>query len=454
MAIRVSSRLNITDTPCRMPKPQQARAIAALVLARLLRERDNLSRLLPEYLPQLRDSRDRALVQELCFGVCRWYHALEFILNGLLEKKIRDRDSDLKALALIGLYQFIHLRVPPHAIVSATVDACKELGKSRSTGLMNALLRRFQREQDDWLKKLEVQPANIRYAMPDWLLQALQQDFPDRWEDICRGSNEHPPLFLRINPQKTTRDRYRDTLTEQGFRSENCRYSEECLKLVTPVDINELPGFHQGLVSVQDLAAQLCRPLLDLEARQRVLDACTAPGGKLAHILESGLPFADVVGVEKNGLRLLKVQETLERLQLHATLYCADARDTETWWDGKPFDRILLDAPCSASGVIRRHPDIKLLRRPDDINTVALLQSELLSALWTVLKRGGRLLYVTCSVLSRENDDRIQLFLENNRDAQSIPVDAAWGTATMHGRQLLPGEEGTDGFYYACLQKK
>ncbi|HKK15727.1 MAG TPA: 16S rRNA (cytosine(967)-C(5))-methyltransferase RsmB [Gammaproteobacteria bacterium] len=436
-----------------MPKQPQARAISAQVLARIMQEHVNLSRLLPEYLPQLPDARDRALAQELCFGVCRWYHALQFILDGLLDKKIRDKDADLKALALIGLYQFIYLRTPPHAVISATVDACPELGKPWASGLINALLRRFQREQEHWLKLLDEQAADIRYSIPGWLLQMLQQDFPGDWEDICRGNNEHPPQYLRINRQKTTRDNYRNALANMGIQAENCRYSDDCLYVTTAVDVNELPDFDKGHVSVQDLAAQLCRPLLDLEGQQRVLDACTAPGGKLAHILESGLPFAEVVALEKNKKRLVKVEETLARLQMKATLYCADACDRENWWDGKPFDRILLDAPCSASGVIRRHPDIKLLRQPGDINTVALLQSELLSALWPVLKRGGKMLYVTCSVFCRENDERIQIFLENNRDAQSIHIDAAWGTATVHGRQILPGQEAMDGFYYACLQK-
>lgn len=433
-------------------KPQ-ARAIAAQILARLLHERENLSLLLPEYLPRLPDSRDRALAQELCYGVCRWYYSLQYILNELLEKKIRDKDNDLKALALIGLYQFIYLRIPHHAVISATVDACSALDKPWSRRLLNALLRRFQREQPHWLQQLESQDAYIRYAMPAWLIQLLQQDYPDHWQDICAGSNTRPPLVLRINRLRTSCDDYSKILAGHNIHAEKCRYSEDCLYLATPVDIGELPGFKTGLITVQDLAAQLCRPLLDLRPRQRVLDACAAPGGKLSHILESGLPFAEVVAVEKNRMRLEKTGETLSRLQLKAIMKCADARDTAHWWDGKPFDRILLDAPCSASGVIRRHPDIKLLRRPDDINTVSLLQSELLSALWNVLKRDGKLLYVTCSVLRRENDDRIQLFLENHNDARCVPIDAGWGEATAHGRQVFPDQDGMDGFYYACLQK-
>lgn len=429
------------------------RAIAALVIQRLLGKQQTLSSILPEYLNRLVHKKDQALAQELCYGVMRWYFQLDFLLGILIDKNIKAKDTDIKALLLMGLYQFIYLRTPPHAVVSATVEACNELNKGWAKGLVNAVLRRYQRESEYLLKKVEAD-LSAQYSHPEWLLDILKNNYPDCWQDIVTANNSYPPMTLRVNPGQVARDTYLTMLNQAGITANQAPpWLPAGIVLDHPVAVDKLPEFMNGYVSVQDLAAQLTPGLLDLKPQLRVLDACAAPGGKLAHILESEPGLTEAVGIESDQFRFDRLQQTLDRLQLKARLIHADARETAAWWDGVEFDRILLDAPCSATGVIRRHPDIKVLRTQADIETVITVQRELLSALWPLLKTGGKLLYVTCSILDSENDQQIRDFLNKHTDARIIMIDADWGINTHHGRQILPGQNNMDGFYYACVQK-
>jgi 16S rRNA (cytosine967-C5)-methyltransferase len=435
-----------------MPSKISERAVAAKIICRVLTKNQTLKTLLPQYLEQFKEKKDRALVQELCYGVTRWYHQLDFILACLLDKKIKPKDVDIKALAMVGLYQFLYLRTPPHAVVAATVDACTDLGKPWAKNLVNALLRRYQREHGSISENMESR-FSAKYSHPEWLLHLIKRDYPQNWQEICNTNNSHPPMYIRINRLKTTRDKYMGLLSQAGIESRIIPHSLAGIKLGKPVEINQLPKFHDGHVSVQDYAAQLTAELIDLKCNQRLLDACAAPGGKLSHIMENAPKQVQVIAIDSDKLRLNKMQQALDRLQLRVKPVHADARNAECWWDGSQFDRILLDLPCSATGVIRRNPDIKLLRTPGDIENVLLLQKQLLASLWPLLKPEGKLLYVTCSVLKQENDQQINDFISCHDNAKPLPLNAPWGTATVFGRQIYPGQEDMDGFYYACLQK-
>ncbi|MEE9551830.1 MAG: 16S rRNA (cytosine(967)-C(5))-methyltransferase RsmB [Gammaproteobacteria bacterium] len=430
----------------------QARTLATQVLTEILTQGKSLPRLLPSFLEQLPSHRDQAFVQELCYGVLRWYHRLDFILQILLEKDLKPKDTDIKVLILLGLYQLEYLQTPQHAAVSATVEICDELHKSWAKKLVNALLRRYQRESEHLLCRAD-QNTSARYAHPPWIIDSLRKDFPDQWQTIINNNNCKPPMFLRVNSRQTNRSDYLTKLETANIKAEATTLNEAGIKLGKPVGVDHLPKFHEGHVSVQDLAAQLSFSLLDLKPGQRVLDACAAPGGKLAHILEQVPKLEKVVAVESDKNRFERLQQTLDRLQLAATIHNADVRSTDQWWDGIHFDRILLDAPCSASGIIRRHPDIKILKRPEDIKGSTQMQSELLAALWPLLKSGGKLLYATCSVLTAENDKQINTFTTKHQDAKPIINHTAWGQVTTFGRQILPGDNDMDGFYYASLEK-
>jgi 16S rRNA (cytosine967-C5)-methyltransferase len=430
----------------------QARAIAALALTEIFTRRLSLSVILPDYLNKASINKDRPFIQELCYGVLRWYYQLDFVLQTMLEKDLKSKDTDIKILILLGLYQLKFLRTPPHAAVSATVEACVDLNKQWAKKLVNALLRRYQEDQYQ-IEKLFETDLQAKYAHPLWLIKSLQEEYPDQWDIILQENNSHPPMYLRVNTKLTTRADYMIELKKMNILATETPLIESGIKLSRAMDVEQLPHFNDGHVSVQDLAAQLSFPLLYIQPGQKVLDACAAPGGKLAHILEQAPESAEVVAVEQDKKRYARMQQTLGRTQLQATLLCNDAQATDQWWDGKQFDRILLDAPCSATGVIRRHPDIKILRQAKNIAISTQIQSNLLSALWPLLVRGGKLLYVTCSILSTENDQCIKTFIENHRDAKPTKIQAIWGHATEFGQQILPGEHDMDGFYYACLEK-
>lgn len=427
------------------------RLAAAKALAAVLSGKASLNSSLPTQLDKVED-RDRGFTQDLAFGTARWQPRLSALAATLLQKPFKAADADVEALLLVGLYQLLYTRVPAHAAIGETVGCADKLKKPWAKALLNAVLRRAQRESEALLAELEHDPV-VRTAHPRWLQKSLKAFWPEQWEAICAANNAHPPMILRVNRRHHSRDAYLQLLTDAGIGATPCVYSVDGIVLKAATDVRGLPGFAEGWISVQDEAAQLAADLLDLAPGQRVLDACCAPGGKTCHILEVEKDLVGVVAVDLEAKRLVRVRENLARLGLSAELIAADGRDTATWWDGKPFQRILLDAPCSATGVIRRHPDIKLTRQPDDIAALAVLQGELLDALWPTLEVGGILLYATCSTLPTENTEVIEAFLARTSGARELHLATTAGIRQPHGRQLLAQEGGHDGFYYAKLIK-
>lgn len=487
------------------------RALAANALVQVLFERRSLSAVLPQCLAQihLADERagERALAQEMCYGVLRWQPRLTAILGHLMRKPLKERDANVHTLLLLGLYQLIYMRTPNHAAVTETVSAVKVLNKAWASGLVNAVLRGYVRDAQRITAEVDSDEA-AACAHPAWLLNAIKAAWPapvasgilplatlvrrtgcpsavsagtranrhpctSQWQAIVSANNQHPPMTLRVNARHMDRAAYLQTLQAVGIQADAALHTSHGVTLTQPVDVERLPGFKDGWISVQDAAAQLAAPLLNVQAGQRVLDACAAPGGKTAHILELQ-PEIMLTALDNDGLRLKRVHETLQRLNLSAhmqqgdgriQLRQADAATPATWWDGVPFDCILLDAPCSATGVIRRHADIKYLRRPEDIAALAEQQARILEALWPLLRpaqapqkdlperSGGVLLYATCSILPQENQQQITQFLARHPDAREQLICADWGRPVEVGRQVLPGEDGMDGFYYAQLIK-
>jgi 16S rRNA (cytosine967-C5)-methyltransferase len=401
------------------------RAVSAQILSQVCFQGRSLSQALSQTLDNLQDKTQNPLIQEICYGVLRDYPRLSAISEGLLKKPFKAKDGDIQSLLLVGLYQLIAMRVPDHAAVSETVAATKDLKKPWARALANAVLRNFLREKDNRIKQAE-QTEEGCWAHPQWLIDEIRTAWPDQWEAILTVNNERPPAQASM-------------------------IVASAVQLSQPVDVASLPGFAEGRVSVQDAAAQLAAGLLQLESGQRVLDVCAAPGGKTGHILEAA--DVDLTAVDIDAKRLEKIDQNLQRLGQTARLIVGDAKEPDIWWDGKAFDRILLDAPCSATGVIRRHPDIKILRRATDITALVELQAQILNAVWLLLKPGGMLLYATCSVLPRENSEQLAAFTDKCLDATPISIDTDWGRTSGAGRQILPGENGMDGFYYACLKK-
>ena len=400
-------------------------------------------------------SEDRALLRLLCYGTLRHHWRLQSWLAQLLARPLKRRDSVINALLAIGLYQLTDTRIPDHAVVSQTVEASRMLRRPKLAGLLNAVMRRFLREG---LASKPPQSAEAAHDHPQWLIDAIGSDWPDHADAILAANNARAPMWLRVDRSRTTASDYVARLQDAGLAAEACTAIDGAVKLGEPAAVDELPGFSAGLVSVQDAAAQLAAPWLLARPARRVLDACAAPGGKSGHLLELGGPELDLTCLDKDERRLRAVADNLARLGRTATLVCADASTPQAWWDGEAYDAILLDAPCSATGVIRRHPDIKLLRRESDIDALAGLQRSLLDGLWPLLAPGGRLLYVTCSVLAAENDGVTGPFVAATPDARE---DDALQDNNIHdlmqrkacGYQVLPGTGDMDGFYYACLEK-
>jgi len=426
------------------------RLVAARVLFRVLQDGQSLTAALDNALSAMESGKDRAFIQALCYGVCRQYHRLDYILSLLLDKPLKD--AEIKMLALVGLYQLKYMRVKPHAAVSETVLAARK--KPWAKSLINAVLRTYLREQEELEHKADkFQPAALSH--PEWLIKQIEQDWPEQDLNIFLENNLQPPMVLRVNFAKVSREQYLQLLIEQGIEAETVSFCPSALRLNKPAPVDLLPGFADGLVSVQDTAAQLAAGLLDAQPGHRVLDVCAAPGGKAAHILENQPQLKELVAVDIDESRMQRVSENCRRLKLQATLVVGDAANPSGWWDGKPFDRILLDAPCSALGVIRRHPDIKLLRRAEDIGQLQALQKNILQAVWPLLAPGGLLLYATCSILRQENEQQVQAFLaEQADDAVELPIDADWGIVRTCGRQILTGDSTMDGFYYARIRKQ
>ena len=396
----------------------------------------------------------KALVQEYGYGVLRWYFRLKIIADSLLYKPLKAREQDITALLLLGLYQLIYLNTPPHAAVSETVAAAQVLKKPWAKGLINQALQQFLREPARFLQKADVSIAG-RFSHPQWLIDRLQKAWPEQWEAILTANNQQAPMFLRVNALQNTRDDYQQRLQQHAIAAAPVADLPQALILAHPHAVNDLPGFNEGCCSVQDLASQYVVGLLDLQPGLRILDACAAPGGKTAYILEAAPELAQLTALDQDPDRLERVQENIQRLKLRTRLqlFAADAAQPTAWWDGQLFDRILLDAPCSGTGVIRRHPDIKILRQAQDIAAYAQQQFVLLSALWPLLKPGGRLLYTTCSILPEENEQLISRFSQAHADVKIEPVDIQVGIAQTIGRQLFPTLQSHDGFYYAILIK-
>ncbi|STX29983.1 16S rRNA m5C967 methyltransferase, S-adenosyl-L -methionine-dependent [Legionella beliardensis] len=415
---------------------------ALQILLKLLQNKASLTQLLQK--------EQAPLTKAICFGVCRHYYRLEAIADYLLNK--RPKQLDIWLTLLIGLYQLQFLNKPEYAVVQETVAMLDKKQKAWAKGLVNAVLRRFCREKVALLENLEKQTKFI-FGHPDWLIKKIKQDWPNDWQSILLNNDTHPPMSLRVNQRHVTRSIYLERLQQVGLPGKSLTYSSVGIALEAPCEVQELPGFANGDIAVQDEAAQLAAPLLALKPGLRILDACAAPGGKTCHILESEPGLKECIALDIDAKRLQRVRENLERMQLKATICQGDVLDLESWWDGILFDRILLDAPCSATGVIRRHPDIKLLRTDAEIQTVVTLQAALLQKLWTVLKPGGLLVYATCSVLQQENTRQIAQFIAQQKDALYSMEKQPWGIATDYGYQLLPGLNNCDGFFYSVLTK-
>ncbi len=421
------------------------------VVQAVVRKRQSLSAVMDGALSVL-DGADRPLAAQLCYGTLRWYVRLDALLHRLLNAPLRTRDGDLASLLLLALFELDRLSTPPYAVVDRSVETARALGKPWAAQLVNAVLRRFTREREALLSEVDT-VDHQRLAMPRWLLACWREEWPDDWQALAEASNCQAPMALRVNRSLTTLEAYESDLQAAGMPAHGHPFAPEALVLERPCDVSALPGFDQGRVSVQDPAAQLAPALLQLQAGQRVLDACAAPGGKTCHIGEREPQIAALLALDVDAQRVQRLQDNVARCRVAATVRQADALVVADWWDGEPFDRILLDAPCTGTGVIRRHPDIKHLRRAQDLPAMAARQAALLDALWPTLAHDGILLYATCSVSRVENETVVAGFLQRRGDAVEVRIDAGWGVACEFGRQLLPGTGGVDGFYYARLRK-
>ena len=431
------------------------RSLAAHAVARILDDGVTLDAALEAVLKDL--PRDLVPpVRSLSFGAVRGFYRHEAILGRVLSQPTKSLDSLVRALLSVALFELEDARTPQYAVVDAAVKTAKSSAAARAGGLVNAVLRRYLRERRELDADIARNPA-LRHASPQWLAERFRADWPGRWTQLLAAGDAQAPMWLRVNRRRATAAGYLQTLRAAGIDARLEARVPEALVLDTPRDVGDLPGFAEGLVSVQDLGAQCAAFPLELEPGQKVLDACTAPGGKTALMAERGL--AKLTAVDIDSSRLRRVRENLERGGLEAELTSGDAAAPSAWWDGAPYDRILLDAPCSALGVIRRHPDIRLRRSPKDIDRMPALQGRLLASAFRMLAQGGRLVYCTCTVTRSENRGVIGTFLAKTPDARVVPAGEwrAWpgfGEADEFGVQILPGEAGADGFYYAALTKQ
>lgn len=431
------------------------RALSANILQQVLDQGRSLSALIPEHQSQL-SAQDLPLLQEICFGVCRVLPRLESIIKQLLDKPLKGKTRIVHCLLLVGLYQLLYTRIPAHAAVDEVVNSTGALNVESFRGLVNGVLRRFLREQETLLA---ITDKHWQTLHPEWLVNKLKKAYP-HWRDIIESNNQKPPMWLRVNTTYTNAETYCNLLVEQGIEA-TLGTHPQALCLAQPCAVSQLPHFFEGWVTVQDLHAQWSALLLAPQDQELILDACAAPGGKTTHLLELA-PHANVVALDIESHRLVRVKDNLARMQQEALVLCGDATKPEQWlhevaqWiqqteSAVQFDRILLDAPCSATGVIRRHPDIKWLRQESDIAPLVQLQSQILTALWAKLKPNGLLLYATCSLLPEENTEQIQAFLQQHPEAilEPLPFEDA-----HCGKQFFPQPQGGDGFFYAKLRKR
>jgi 16S rRNA (cytosine967-C5)-methyltransferase len=415
----------------------------------------SLPRALDQWLPDQLSPEDRSFVKALSFGTLRYYYRLDCLLGHLLSKPIRNKEHFIKMLALVGLYQLAYMGVASHAAVSATVDAAKR--KSWAKGLLNAVLRNFQRQQAQ-LEQLADQNLLTKTAHPAWMVDAIQHSWQSKTEILLHNNNQQAPMVLRVNRLKYNRDDYLDTLQQAGIAAKSSDVCVDGIVLEKPVDVAALPDFQQGAVYVQDSAAQLVAHFLDVKNTHRVADLCAAPGGKAIHVLELCPQLRELVAVDVDAERVSRIVANSQRCGVTMTLKCADAVHLDSWWDGQSFDRVMVDVPCSGTGVIRRHPDIKLLRRLDDVAALVKRQRDLLKAGWSIVSPGGVMLYSTCSVLAEENTEQISWFLEAHADAEEWPIEQLScmddSDPTRPGHQILTGSQDMDGFFYARIRKQ
>lgn len=428
-----------------MKKATNLRSLAAQLIERVVDKGESLSAILPGAQKALAD-KDGALLQELCFGVMRTLPQLEALIGKLMERPLTGKQRVLHYLIMVGLYQVLYTRVPAHAALAETVAGAEVLKRANLKGLINGVLRQFQRQQEALIAEVDQGPQ--RYWHPSWLLKRLQAAWPEQWQQIVEANNQRPPMWLRVNRQHHSREEWL-ALLQAEEKAAFTGDTPDALRLESPAPVSQLPGFDQGWATVQDLSAQRCALLLEPQDNERILDLCAAPGGKTTHILEIA-PKANVLAVDIDEQRLSRVHENLQRLGMQAEVCQGDGRKPEEWCGEQQFDRILLDAPCSATGVIRRHPDIKWLRRDRDIAELASLQREILQAVWPRLKSGGTMIYATCSILPEENHQQIAAFLAEHDDAiaEKLPQ------GEINGWQVFPSVDGGDGFFYAKLMKK
>lgn len=398
-------------------------------------------------------AREAAWSRALAYATVRWYIRLEAMVDGMLERSLKPRDAVVRVLLCQGLAEIFHFGTPDHAAVRETAELARTVQRPGAVGLVNALLRRALREREELSLVMDRSPGS-RYACPSWLIAGIRDAFPEQWELVLQASTEAAPMTLRVNLARISRAQLQEQWMAQGVVAEPHAWVPSALTLVDPVDVQALPGFAEGLVSVQDAAAQWAAPLLAPCAGERVLDACAAPGGKTGHLLEHAGGELDLLALDVDGPRLGRVRDNLRRLRYAARMQIGDLADPEAWWDGQAFDAILLDVPCSATGVVRRHPDIKLLRRSGDMADLARRQRALLTAAWGLLKPGGRLLYATCSLLRLENDAVVSEWLGENPDARAPGLDFPGGIDREVGRSIALGASGMDGFYYALLERE
>ncbi|WP_257264564.1 16S rRNA (cytosine(967)-C(5))-methyltransferase RsmB [Endozoicomonas sp. ONNA2] len=442
-----------------MAKQSSVRQLAARVITRVNRG-ESLSSVLPPLQKKL-SKKDQPLLAELVYGTLRYYHRLDAWLKFLTEKPLKEKEQDIHNLILVGLYQLFFTRIPPHAAIGETVQATRTMGKAWARGLVNGILRNAQRRFED-LQDLKERSPVCGWSHPKWLINTIKQAWPEDYPAILAGNNQPPPMTLRVNEQKIKPPRYLKKLLDDCLPAKQSKIAPQAITLGRPSAVDQLPLFHQGAVSVQDESAQLAATLIRAKPGDHILDACCAPGGKTCHLLELNREIT-VDALDADSVRLERVAENLQRLGLTANVLCGDATNPGGWFPGKPYDHILLDAPCSGTGVIRRHPDIKLLRKPEDIEALAQVQQQILQAIWPLLKPGGTLLYATCSIMPRENHLQIEHFLSHTPDARLLPIDGQWGNNTGFGKQIFPGcpdnggavarSSKGDGFFYSLMVK-
>lgn len=421
-----------------------SRRVALNILLAVIQRGESLSTAMPHGNRNL-PARDQAFVQMLVYGVLRHYWRLQALMTPLLKKKFKDKERDLELLIMLGIFQLMDTRVPDYASVDAVVGLTRKIGKSWASGLVNGVLRNFIRQQQELELKIHSKPQ-AEYDHPQWMIDQVRKDWPEQWQDILAANNQHPPMTLRVNRQKISVEDYQAKLGQDVQRQGTA------LILQQPTLAQALPGYDEGWFSVQDAGAQLAAELMDLQPGQTVLDCCAAPGGKTCHMLELE-PSLKLLALDISDERLDRVRENLERLDLQAECRPGDALEPDGWWDGQLYDRILLDVPCSASGVIRRHPDIKLLRRKTDLPALVEIQQKILRAIWPMLKPGAKLLYATCSIFKSENEQQIEAFVQQMDDVRLLDMPDHFGMPCSYGRQILPGQENMDGFYYCLLGK-